>query len=125
MTDRYVYYFMRRHGSAGAGILSKLRATLEAIKGLGEALMESQIVVDHSEVDADGFVIGGFGGEPHSTGQHWPQIRSLELRAKSRDAEAADLDEQTDGAYKYMLELESRELRSQAKKLQQAAGAMV
>ena len=43
MTDIYVYRFMRR-GPAGKNILSERRATLETIKGKGEAVMESQIV---------------------------------------------------------------------------------
>ncbi|HSY94969.1 MAG TPA: hypothetical protein VK793_05090, partial [Steroidobacteraceae bacterium] len=49
--------------------------------------------------------------------ESWAQIRSLERRAHSRDCEALLLNEGTDGARKYMLSLESRELRSQAKKL--------
>jgi hypothetical protein len=36
MTDMYVYYFIRRRGPAHEGILSKRRATLEAIKGMGD-----------------------------------------------------------------------------------------
>jgi hypothetical protein len=50
---------MRPCGPGGAEILSKRRATLDAIKGKGEAVMGSQIVVDHREVDDNGFVIGG------------------------------------------------------------------
>jgi hypothetical protein len=55
----------------------------------GEAVMESQIVVDYTEVDANGYVIGGVGNESHPTDQ------LCEL--------------------KYMLRLESRELRDQSK----------
>jgi hypothetical protein len=46
------------------------------------------------------------------------EIKSLNLRAASRDAEALDLDEDASGARKYMLQLESRELRKQAQLLQ-------
>ena len=126
MTDMYVYHFMRYRGPAGEEILSKRRATLETIKGKGEAIMESQIVVDHREVDGNGFVIGGINDESRPMDDLWTQIRSLELRATSRDSDALQLDEGTDGASKYMLRLESRELRSQAKRLKkQLGGTMV
>jgi hypothetical protein len=117
MTDMYVYYFMRPRGPGGAQILSKRRATLDAIKCRGEAVMESQAVVDHREVDDNGFVIGGTSHELHPTDECWFQIRSLELRANSRDTDAKALDEHSEGACKYMLQLESRELRHQAKRL--------
>src|SRR6202011_1370749 len=74
VTDMYVYYFM--HRPAGEEILSERRATLEAIKGNGEAVMESQIVVDHTEVDGNGFLIGGIDTESHPMDELWPQIRS-------------------------------------------------
>jgi len=47
MTDVYVYYFTRS-GPHGEKVLSKRRATLETINGRGQAVMESQIVVDHT-----------------------------------------------------------------------------
>jgi hypothetical protein len=119
MTDVYVYYFMRCRGPAGENILSKRRATLEAIKCKGEAVMESQIVVDHNEVDSNGFLIGGVGNESHPMDELWPQIRSLERRANSRDSEALNLNESTEGERKYMLSLESRELRKQAQGLKE------
>jgi hypothetical protein len=117
MTDVYVYYFMRR-GPAGEKILSKRRGTLEAIKGKGEAVMESQIVVDHTEVDGNGFLIGGVGNASNPMDELWAQIRSLERRANSRDSEALTLNETAEGDRIYLLRLESRELRSQAHKLQ-------
>ena len=116
MSDVYVYYFMRR-GPAGENILSKRRATLEAIKGKGEAVMESQIVVDHTEVDGNGFLIGGVGNESHPMVELWAEIRSLERRANSRDNEALTLGESTEGQRIYSLHLESRELRNQAQRL--------
>src|ERR1700722_18896276 len=116
MSDVYIYYFMRR-GPAGENILSKRRATLEAIKGKGEAVMESQIVVDHTEVDGNGFLIGGVGDGSHPMDELWAEIRSLERRANSRNSEALTLDEAGEGQRIYMLRLESRELRNQAQSL--------
>ena len=118
MTDVYVYYFMRR-GPGGESILSKRRATRESIKSKGEAVMESQIVVDHTEVDGNGFLIGGIGGESHPTDELWAQIRSLERRANSRDREALTLNESSEGDRIYLLRLESRELRKQAQRLKE------
>ena len=117
MTDKYVYYFIRSGESAGQRILSKRRATLEAIADKGEAVMESQMVVDHTEVDGNGFLIGGVSNDAEPLDELWTQIRSLERRANSRDAEALTMSESADGARKYMLSLESRELRAQALRL--------
>ena len=117
MTDVYVYYFMRCRGPLGEKSLSKRRATLETIKGRGVAVMESQIVVDHTEVDDNGFLIGCVGNDSHPMDELWAQIRSLERRANSRDSEALTLDESGEGQRIYMLRLESRELRNQAQSL--------
>ncbi|MHB8475702.1 MAG: hypothetical protein ACYDBZ_05380 [Steroidobacteraceae bacterium] len=117
MTDVYVYYFLRSHGPAGEKSLSHRRATLETIKDMGEPVMESQIVVDHTEVDGNGFLMAGLDNESQPEDESWAQIRSLERRAHSRDCEALLLNEGTDGARKYLLSLESRELRGQAKQL--------
>jgi hypothetical protein len=116
MSDVYVYRFTRR-GPAGENILSKRRATLEAINGKGEAVMESQIVVDHTEVDGNGFLIGGTDNEADPMDGLWAQIRSLERRANSRDSEALTLNESGEGDRGYLLSLESRELRNQAQRL--------
>jgi hypothetical protein len=125
MSDVYVYHFMRR-GPAGENILSKRRATLEAIKGMGEAVMESQIVVDHTEVDGNGFLIGGIDYESNPMDELWAAIRSLERRANSRDSEALTLNESVEGARIYLLRVESRELRNQAQRLRkQRADSMV
>jgi hypothetical protein len=117
MTGVYVYYFMRCSGQTDDNVLSNRRATLEAIKGKGEAVMESQIVVDHTEVDGNGFLIGGAGNESPPMDELWPQIRSLERRANSRDSEALTLNESGEGQRIYSLRLESRELRNQAQRL--------
>jgi hypothetical protein len=114
----YVYYFMRIRGSVGEKLPSQRRATLERISATGgEAVMESQIVVDHTEVDGNGFLIGSVGNESHPMDELWAQIRSLERRAHSRDSEALTLDQSADGQRIYMLRLESRELRNLAQKL--------
>ena len=117
MADVYVYYFMRCHGMAGEKILSKRRATLETIKNMGEPVMESQIVVDHTEVDRNGFLMGGVDSESHPMDERWARIRSLERRANSRDYEALQLTDSSDAGRKYVLSLESRELRKQAREL--------
>ena len=80
--------------------------------------MESQIVVDHTEVDGNGFLVGGV-DESHPMDELWAQIRSLERRANSRDAEALELSESTEGDRRYMLHVECRELRKQAQRLRQ------
>jgi hypothetical protein len=109
MTDMYVYHFVGPEGSDGKDAHTARAATLEAIKGRGEPLMESQLVVDHSELDADGFL--------NAFDNLWSEIRSLGLRAEARDTEALELNESTEGQRKYMLHLESRELRGQARRL--------
>lgn len=115
MTDVFVYYFMRPGVAGGEESLSNRRATLETIRGRGDAVMQSQQIVDHTELDANGFVIGSPSNESHSVDELWPQIRSLELRAKSRDAEALKIPEGGDGARRQELQVESVELRDQAR----------
>jgi hypothetical protein len=114
MSDVYIYYFIGPHGRNGKISLSARPATLEAIEGRGEAVMESQIVVDHTQLDEDGFLAATVGGAPYAINDIVAQITSLEVRAASRDNEAI---RSTDGAEKYMLSLESRELRKQARNL--------
>jgi hypothetical protein len=117
MTDMYVYFFMRTHGPQDQKVLSKRRATLDAIRNMGEPVMESQIVVDHTEVDGNGFLTGGVDDQLHPTDERWAEIRSLERRAESRADEARQLSDITDGPRKYMLSLEIRELRKEAQRL--------
>jgi hypothetical protein len=103
---------MRCGGQTDDNVLSNRRATLEAIKGKGEAVMESQIVVDHTEVDGNGFLIGGVGNESLPMDELWAQIRSLERRANSRDSEALTLNESGERQRIYLLRLEMELLRS-------------
>lgn len=116
MTDKYVYQFTGPFGPGGEIALSARAATLAAIQDRGEPVMASQIVVDHTEVDSDGFLVR-FGTSRNPIDNLWSLIRSLKLRAESRDAEALQLNEGSDGERKYMLQMESRELRRQAEGL--------
>jgi hypothetical protein len=117
MADRYIYYFTARDVMTGETRLSTRPATLTAITGQGEPIMESQLVVDHSELDDNGFFIGGAGADFHLAEDISAQIRSVELRAASRDSEALTMNDGAEGKDKYMLTLESRELRGQARRL--------
>ena len=118
MTDVYVYRFIGRDGPADTKGRTRRRATLETIKDIGDPIMESQIVVDDGELDSMGFFCDNVANDPHSAAAMKNEIKSLNLRAASRDAEALNMDENAAGARKYMLQLESRELRKQAQKLQ-------
>jgi hypothetical protein len=104
-----------RKDATGENTLSKRPATLEAIKGEGEPIMESQIVVDDSELDGHGYFIARVGRGSCAVNDLSAQIWSLEVRAASRDLEASRLNDGTEGKDKYMLSLESRELRDQAR----------
>jgi hypothetical protein len=114
MPDIFVYHFIPWIGKTGANTHSLRPATLAAIKLRGEPVMESQMVVDHSEVDGDGFLMASVGYGSSARTHLLAQIKSLELRAASRDLEAAAGD---DERAMYMLQLESRELRAQARRL--------
>jgi len=113
MCDVYIYHFVMSNSQTGDNMVSARAATLEAIELRGgEPLMNSQLVVDHTQLDADGFlVVAVGGGDSHDTNAIAAQIWSLETRAASRDEQAVAV---TDEREKYMLRLESRELRKQA-----------
>jgi hypothetical protein len=119
MADVYVYCFVGWDGPTEADRRPRRRATLETIKAIGDPIMESQIVVDDAELDSGGFFCGS-ANDSHPGENVRNEIKSLNLRAVSRDAEALTIsDAEADGGVrKYMLQLESRELRRQAKKLQ-------
>ena len=122
MADAYVYYFTILDRLSGKTVRSKRLATLDAIKGTGEPVMETQTTVDQTELDSDGFLVGRSVGGSDPGDELWGEIRSLILRATSRDREALELDESTDGRLKYLLSVESRELRNQARQLQKERG---
>ena len=118
MPDAFVYYFLIRDRSTGRLDSTKRRATLEAIESKGEPLLESKMAVDDSEVDAMGFLVRSVGGED-PTDELWGEIRSLRLRADSREREAKRLNDGTDRERKLILSEESQELRNRADRLQQ------
>jgi hypothetical protein len=118
MADVYVYRFTGWEGPTTQPDGKRRRATLETIREIGDPIMESQIVVDDAELDANGFFRGSVANDSDPTEDLTNEINSLNLRADARDSEALMLDETTSGAHKYMLHLESRELRKQAQKLQ-------
>src|ERR1700722_18913804 len=120
MTDVYVYSFIERDGPAETNGHARPRATLETIKAIRDRNMESQIVVDDAELDSRGFFLGTVSNDSRPSEDVRSEIRSLNLRAAARDREALTVvaDDAAGSARKYMLELESRELRKQAKKLQ-------
>jgi hypothetical protein len=117
MTDAYVYRFKGLNGTSNEGSDDNRRATLDTLKGRGDPVMESQIIVDQSELDEEGFFASNSGNESQSVDNVTAEIKSLGLRSKSRDFEARDLVDNSDGQRKYMLQLESRELVKQAKRL--------
>jgi hypothetical protein len=116
MSDVSVYYF-RRTGPDGKELLSKRRATLEAIENRGVAVMQSRRIVDHTDVDGNGFLIGGAGEESRPADEVWSGIRSLESRAKSRDNEALTIVDDAESDRKAALLLQSIELRNEARAL--------
>jgi hypothetical protein len=113
MADVSVYYFMRHGGPGGKALLSRRRATLEAIKDRGEAVVQSRRIVDHTELNGNGFLVGGASDESHP--ELWSRFRSLESRAKSRDGEALKIVDGAEGARRQILHRESLELRTQAR----------
>ena len=121
MADICVYYFSVRDRHTGKLGCSKRRATLEAIRILGEPVMESQLVVDSSEVDASGFLAGR-----NDIGTYidelWCEIRSLRLRARSRASEARALGD-SDTERRQLLCTESLELMTRANRLHQLISA--
>jgi hypothetical protein len=114
MSDVYIYHFITPAGPDGESRMSARRATLEAIKSRGTPIMDTQVVVDHSEVDADGFLTATAANDSAALNDFAAQIASLNARAASRDGEAIA---NSNGADQYMLTLESRELRKQARNL--------
>ena len=118
MADAYVYYFTILNQRTGESVITQCRATLEAIRrNKGEPVLESLLEVDLAEIDDSGFLVRSVGGS-HPADEFWGEIRSLNLRAASRDQEALNLDANTEGLRKQMLYLESRELRKKAQCLQ-------
>jgi hypothetical protein len=65
VSDVHIYYFLVWDRMAGENMLFARPATLEAIAGKGEPVLESQIVVDHTELDAEGFLLANVGDDSY------------------------------------------------------------
>lgn len=78
--------------------------------------MESQLVVDTSELDAGGFLVRSDVGS-HAD-ELWGEIRSLRLRAGSRQREL-QLEQEIEGKRRELLRAEMIELRRRADRLEQ------
>lgn len=76
VSDVHVYYFLVWDRMAGENVLFARPATLDAIAGRGEPVLESQIVVDHTELDAEGFLSANVGDESYPFGSIWPLRRT-------------------------------------------------
>src|SRR5258708_25730323 len=110
MADVYVYRFTGWEGPMEPGS-RRQRATLEAIREIGDPIMESQIVVDDGELDSKGFFRGSVANDSDPTEDLTNEINSLNLRAHARDSEALTLQEAASGSHRHMLQLERRVLR--------------
>jgi hypothetical protein len=116
MADIFVYYFSVRDRTTGKAVCTKRRATLEAIRFKGEPVMESQLVVDTSELDASGFLVrSDFGSYSDKL---WGEIRSLRLRAGSREQELR-AEAVVEANRSALLREEIAELRRKADRLEQ------
>ncbi len=117
MGDVYVYHFHTLEADGISSSRSTVAATLSAIEKIGLPIMESQIVVDSSEVTPDGFLVPAVDYGSTKITRLSARIRSLELRADARDLQAQSMNPSIEGATIYMLSLESRHLRQQAQTL--------
>jgi hypothetical protein len=115
MADICVYYFSVRDRTTGKLGNSRRRATLEAIRGLGEPVVESRLIVDSSEVDTSGFLVSRQDMGSY-VDEIWCEIRSLRLRAKSRALEAKQLTE-SEAERRQVLCSECLELMTRANRL--------
>jgi hypothetical protein len=117
MSDVYVYNFYPFVVGGERQSRSLCSATLTTIEAIGTPIMESQGVVDASQLTTEGYLVPPAGFGPHEITQLNAEIKSLEIRAEARDLLAHSLDAGADEATIYMLSLESRHLRRQAQKL--------
>lgn len=123
MSDAYIYLFTRFDTQTGTMAVSNYRATLEAIRGRGEPVMETQLVVDDSELDNEGCLHRRVASPANASDMLAGEINSLRCRAESRDRAAISLGDNA-GDARYMLRLESRELRKQMIVLQRLHGEL-
>jgi hypothetical protein len=90
---------------------------LAAIEKMGRPIMESQIVVDASEVSAEGLLGAAIACGSSKITRLSASIKSLELRAEARNLQAISMNANSDGAAIYIMSLEISHLRQEAKKL--------
>jgi hypothetical protein len=117
MSDVYVYNFYLFAVGGEWRSRSLFSATLPAIEKIGTPIMESQAVVDASQITEEGYLVPSAGFGSLEITQLSAEIRSLEIRAAARDLLARSMDSGADEAAIYMLRLESRHLRKQAQRI--------
>jgi hypothetical protein len=117
MSDVYVYNFQLFSVGGEWRSPSLFSATLSAIGKIGTPIMESQAVVDASQITAEGYVVPSIGLGSLEITELSTEIESLGIRAAARDLLAHSMDARGDEAAIYMLSLESRHLRQQAHRL--------
>jgi hypothetical protein len=117
VSDVYVYNFYLFALGGEWRSRSLFSATLTAIEKIGTPIMDSQTVVDASQITEEGYLVPSVGFGSLEITQLSAEIKSLEIRAAARDLLAQSMDDAADGATIYMLSLESRHLRRQAQRL--------
>jgi hypothetical protein len=117
VSDVYVYHFYPFAVDGKGRSRSLFSATLTAIDNVGSPIMESQAVVDASQLTEEGYLVPSTGFGSLAITQLSAEIKSLEIRAAARDLLAHSMDSKADEAAIYMLSLESRHLRRQAQRL--------
>jgi hypothetical protein len=86
VSDVHIYYFMVWDPAAGGNMLFARPATLEAIAGRGVPVLESQIVVDHTDLDINGFLIIDGADDSHAINDQVGQTR-YEIEAFKQQAD--------------------------------------
>jgi hypothetical protein len=117
MSDVYVYNFYLFAVDGEWRSRSLFAATLTAIEKIGIPIMDSQTVVDASQITEEGYLVPSAGFGSLEITELSAEIKSLEIRAAARDLLAHSMDARADEATIYMLSLESRHLRQQAQRL--------
>lgn len=117
MGDVYVYDFYPFAVGGERSLRAPFSATLKAIESIGTPIMESQLVVDASQVTVDGRLISSTAFCSVEITRLSAEIRSLELRAAARELLILSLNADRDGAAIDVLSMESSHLRLQAQGL--------
>jgi hypothetical protein len=109
VSDVHIFYFMVWDRATGGNVLFARPATLEAIMGRGEPVLESQIVVDHTDLDANGFLITGAGDDSPAFDDQTAQ--------DGCDREMLESHRSAPGNADYLHDADSREPRTQSSPL--------